>query len=294
MKTGRQHTRQCARQRGIAFRFVFLLIASQIPHFALPQQHCRFLYSTPGRLTSCSAGLSGRFAAIRNRAVEICTLDQTGIRTVSTFSRAGLGQPKLVDALNPHKMLVFYADQNSLLVLDQELSPLGEAIALESAGIWTPVAVCASLSGLCWVIDHSSNQLLLLDVLLRANVRKRLVLEADNMPLCMKEYESRLYVGFPQFISVFDQTGNLLEQIETPPYSVFQPAEGKLWLTVPDSSGLMGLETIDIKTRTRMSYILPQSTAEGTYCPLGNYILHCTTEKSQVYKITDNQIKTNE
>lgn len=64
-----------------------------------------------------------------------------------------------VDATNPWRILVYYARQSRITILDRFLAPTGE-IDLRPLGISTPTAVATSAEGGIWVYDPFNARLM--------------------------------------------------------------------------------------------------------------------------------------
>ena len=79
-------------------------------------------------------------------------------RQVYRFSSSRLGTPAAVDATDPLRIQVFYADYNILLILDKMLTPV-RTIDLSELGLTDVSAVCQAATGGFWAYDRAGSRL---------------------------------------------------------------------------------------------------------------------------------------
>jgi len=79
-------------------------------------------------------------------------------RLLTRYSNNRLGQATWLDVANPQKVLVWYADFRTVVVLDRNLTALGE-LNLISAGYPEVRTVAASADGNLWLYDEVAFQL---------------------------------------------------------------------------------------------------------------------------------------
>lgn len=103
-----------------------------------------------------------------------------------------------IDISNPLRILIFSKEFNSVLFLDNQLSPLGDAFLLEEKGIYnTPVACYASRGGF-WIYDGAENKIKHIDSNGLINIESGQLPASNQDPVFMKEYKSNLYLGFAE------------------------------------------------------------------------------------------------
>jgi hypothetical protein len=132
----------------------FLLQA--LPRLAA-QDSCRFLLRLPQQAQFATADkLSNFYLITPGNAVE--KYDSTG-RQVARYTNNRLGQAAAVDAFNPLRILLWYADFQTLVFLDRTLNEMGQ-LNLNAVGYPTAQCVANSLDGNIWLYDNASFQLL--------------------------------------------------------------------------------------------------------------------------------------
>jgi len=71
-------------------------------------------------------------------------------KLIYTYSNRSLGKLAMIDVSNPHKIILFYREQQVILLLDNSLSEIGRIELDNSSNI---VAVGAASDGYLWVFD---------------------------------------------------------------------------------------------------------------------------------------------
>jgi hypothetical protein len=104
------------------------------------------------------------------------------------------GRLRSLDVSNPLRILLFYRDFGTILLLDRMLKPL-DAIDLRRSSMMQVSAVATSYDNQCWVYDEQEARLRKIDA------QGRLVLESPDLRMIMDE------VPAPALLS--DQQGNV-------------------------------------------------------------------------------------
>lgn len=109
-----------------------------------------------------------------------------------SYSNKNLGRPSLIDASNPMKVLVFYPDQQTIILLDNQLAELS-ALTLKgniTAQNYQPSSICKhSGTDHIWMYDELSRKLIRLD-------------EGGNV-LAMSEAFDQLFDFSPEITALF-------------------------------------------------------------------------------------------
>jgi len=143
-----------------------------------------------------------------------------------TFSNLTYGNISFVDALNPHKILVFYKDFSRIVFLDNTLTENWRAIDLQEMGLEQASAVCSSYDNGLWIFDQVNFELFRYDQDLQMtqdvkNVQQltREVIQANFM----MESGDWLFINDPEKgIFVFDLFGTFFKKIPITGLNNFQ------------------------------------------------------------------------
>ena len=98
----------------------------------------------------------------KNEVVKYNSADSTQI----TYSNKTLGKPALIDVNNPMKILVFYPDYSTMVILDNTLSQISSLrlTTLNGTTACQPLAICReSESDFIWMYDALSRKLIRFD-----------------------------------------------------------------------------------------------------------------------------------
>lgn len=141
-------------------------------------------------------------------------IDTNG-NVIYSFSDAQLGNIHSIDVSNPLQILVFYKETQSLLILNNTLSPLSPPIRFDHLQLYNVKAVCSSSHGGFWVYDANQTQLLLFNSKLE-NIYKGTKLFIDNISNII-EFQNDVYIisenkGYWKF----NLKGELIEFIAIP------------------------------------------------------------------------------
>lgn len=152
---------------------------------------------------------------------EIIRQQLTGLNKV-TYSNVRYGTPTMVDAGNPLKTLVFYADQQVLVILDKMLAEIA-ALRLSNLNgrVYRPSILCRASGGdHFWMFDDLSQRIVRLD----ENGNQIAISEPwyqlfteQQTPLWMQSHADQLYVYTTSGqLCVFDAFATLGMQLDLP------------------------------------------------------------------------------
>jgi hypothetical protein len=129
--------------------------------------------------------------------------------SIAQFNEVKKGKVTQIDATNPLRILLYYADFNQVIILDNMLSKKN-VLKLNTIGIFNAPCIANSMDGNIWVYDQATNNLFKLDnqlaLLSTTNLRNMLTETID--PIYMVEQERNLFmVDSLQGIYKFDLYG---------------------------------------------------------------------------------------
>jgi hypothetical protein len=128
--------------------------------------------------------------------------------SIAFFNEIKKGKITQIDATNPLRVLVYYADYGNILILDNILS-LKSTLKLSSLGIVNAPCIANSADGNIWVYDPAGNLVKIStkpEISFTASLRN--VLEKAIDPVFMTEQDRALYiVDSTEGVKKFDQFG---------------------------------------------------------------------------------------
>ncbi len=134
----------------------------------------------------------------------------------ANFSNKNFGNLKLVDATNPLKVLLFYADFNQVVALDNKLSVRSET-ALRDINILQPLLICTSMNEGMWIFDQQDFQLKRLDLNLQVVQESGNIIQITGQkiePIQLLEANNYVYLNNPLTgILIFDLFGSYYKTI---------------------------------------------------------------------------------
>lgn len=212
-------------------RIIFLLAAmavklpGQTPHTAVLTLSIR-----QAAYAATSDHLSNIYLLTKASAVE--KYDSTG-KLTARYSNRRLGLATFVDCSNPLKLLVWYADFQTAVFLDRNLTELGRLNVAE-AGYPAVRCVASAADGNLWAYDEGTAQLLKL----RPNGEKVLESHPLNLafaqpfsPTCARDDAGQaIYLSDPnQGIAVFDPYAQWTQLLPIKQVEVFEVGRGLLY-----------------------------------------------------------------
>ena len=160
----------------------------------------------PGRIVSGDFqrfdvdNLGNIYALTRTNQLRKYTPDGDSVGVFNDVVR--YGRLRTLDVSNPLRIVLFYPDFGTILLLDRMLKPL-DAIDLRKSSMMQVSAVAASYDNHCWVYDEQEARLRKIDV------QGRLLLESPDLRMIMDDV--------PRPIHLSDQQGTV---------SMYDPARG--------------------------------------------------------------------
>ncbi|WP_372752958.1 hypothetical protein [Labilibaculum sp.] len=165
----------------------------------------------------------------------------------SSFSNSMLGRISDIDLNNPLQILIFYSDFNQILFLDRNLAEIGNAIDLYTYSDNETELVCSSPNGGFWIYNSSDKQSVhISDTGKKEN--QSLFLNSffeDVLPTKMKEYNSNLYLLYPeQGILHLDQNGQFKKKNFIPGIRNFEITKNTLFYTT--EKGIFSWKSLEL------------------------------------------------
>jgi hypothetical protein len=150
------------------------------------------------------------------------------------FNENNLGEIKSIDVSNPHQLLLFFGDYQTIVLLDRSLSEINR-FDLTDLGYLQVEAVGLSSDNQIWVYDP--NELLLQKIdqngeLVQESPDLSAILDDAFMPNRLIERDYQVFLNDPDYgVMIFDVFGNYQKTLEIKGLSYFQWREGALqWL----------------------------------------------------------------
>ncbi len=172
---------------------------------------CRYLFQIKQRAILVTADhLSNIYLIAENQQIE--KYDSTG-RRVAYYSNNRLGNADWMDVSNPLKILVWFADFQTIIMLDRTLNEIGRLNLLE-INLNTVRCVAMAQDGNIWLYDDAGF------LLRKITTAGEVILEGQPMNLvfpkrftatCIRDNGETVCISDPeQGIAAFDQYGYLL------------------------------------------------------------------------------------
>lgn len=142
---------------------------------------------------------------------ELNQFDKEGT-LLNTYSNRNLGNISFMDVSNPLRILVFYNNFNSILFLNNKLSPIAESVSLDDIGFSSVGSACSSSQNGFWIFDLRNMQPVLISSSLSILYKGSNITIPDSLssslPIYMCEDGKKLYLAFQHYgLFIFDQTG---------------------------------------------------------------------------------------
>ena len=156
---------------------------------------------------------------------EIKKYSQTG-DLLKIFSNKTIGKITSVDATNPLRILVFYKDFATILIIDDLLSQNGDAMNLLDYSLEQSDVICTSFNNGIWFFNRENMELVRLDetfkpVVNTGNLNR--LLSIDLKPNFMIEHNGYIYLNNPtEGVFVFDIYGTYFKTISIKGLQRFQ------------------------------------------------------------------------
>ena len=210
--------------------FAFWLLTADIN----AQDTCVYLFTIPQKADFATVdNLSNTYLL---KGFEAEKYDSTG-KFVSRYSNNRLGTPAFLDASNPLKLLVWYADFQTAVFLDRNMTELGRLNLLE-AGFPAVRRIAMAFDGNLWAYDEASSQLFKLS----ASGEKILESQPLNLefvkrfaPTCIRDDGGQgVYISDPaQSLAAFNPYGQFDKTLPFNGLENFEVIDGTLYFTEP-------------------------------------------------------------
>ena len=147
------------------------------------------------------------------------------------FSNNRLGDVGYIDVTNPLKVLVFYPDFYTVVVLDRQLNETGR-FDLVTMGYGQIESVGASRDGTLWLFDDHAQRLIKVDQqgeVLQQGEDLRLRFNERIKPSKIKEFGKRIFLNVPTSgILIFDLFGQYSTKVDAKHIDDFQCTEDQI------------------------------------------------------------------
>lgn len=242
------------------------------------------LFTLPVQAAFATADhLSNTYLVKTDNSVE--KFDSTGKR-VARYTNNRLGRIAFADAANPLKILLWYADFQTIVTIDRTLNEIGQ-LNLNETDFATTKCIGQAQDGNIWIYDDARFRLL------KITPAGALVLESQPLNLvfperlsatCIRDNGEKVFVSDPQQgISAFDQYGYLLKTFPDLKTSYFEVLRD--WLVIPEKDAIRYEHLSRFQT---LRVLLPAHarTPDAQVWTSDNYLFVQTKPGVQVYQIS--------
>ena len=163
---------------------------------------------------------------------EIKKYSQTG-DLLKIFSNKTTGKITSLDATNPLRILVFYKDFATILIIDDLLSQNGDPMNLQDYSLEQSDVICTSFNNGIWFFSRENMELIRLDenfkpVVNTGNLNR--LLNTDLKPNFMIEHNGYIYLNNPaEGVFVFDIYGTYFKTIPIKGLQHFQVKDNTMF-----------------------------------------------------------------
>jgi hypothetical protein len=133
-------------------------------------------------------------------------------KKIASFKNFSFGKIHSIDVTDPFKILVFYKETSTILILDQFLSIIGSPVLLNETEILDADAICNAANEGFWIHEYSTQRLLKYNFFLKEITSSNffLHLKLPESPLKMLENNRKLYLLFKGVgIQIYDEYGQI-------------------------------------------------------------------------------------
>lgn len=145
--------------------------------------------------------------------------------SLSAFNSRKYGTISHVDATNPYEILVFFADYNLVLFLDNYLSDNGKEVDLQTLGYDQISTACKSRANGIWIYDLIQQRAIHLNDNYKKDKQTLNLSQWFNeriTPNTLLEFNNQLFMASNEAIFVFDHFGTFKRKIPIPNTQDFQ------------------------------------------------------------------------
>jgi len=159
-----------------------------------------------------------------------------------------LGTISQVDVHNPLRILLFFKESNSIVYLNQELSPLGETINLDEKGNIDALAICSSVTNGFWIFNGFSKRLEYynekVELIHSSEVMNNFNFEEEKL-LNLQMYGDKIYMNAnTKGVLVFDIYGTYIKTLPVISANSFQVLENGLLFSEQNSILFYAFESL--------------------------------------------------
>jgi hypothetical protein len=197
--------------------FLALVLLASPLYAQQPETTLKYSHSIPiGSPTTIAADRNGNIYLL-DPSHNLLRLDSLGLPR-ATFSPPTRGRISTVDASNPLKLLLFYQDRQSLLLLDRFLHPIGDITLTDYTYTGNAGAAALTSDDGIWLFKETDFTLGKLDLRLRKMVVEtplNLILDRERFQVTgLREYQNMVYLlDVNGGIYVFDNLGNYKQKL---------------------------------------------------------------------------------
>ncbi len=168
---------------------------------------------------------------------------------LSSFSSDEFGEIHSIDASDPMKILIYFLDQNVILFLNNELSPIGSPIDLNKHGFFNTIVACQSNVGGFWIFDLERSRLFRLDkmgTVIAESIDLKMITGKTTEPSILKEYDSNVFLYEPETgVFLFDVFGTWEKSIPINNLIDFQVFNNNMFFFKDNSLSKLNLFTMN-------------------------------------------------
>jgi hypothetical protein len=151
----------------------------------------------------------------------------------SKYSCLSYGNLSSIDVSDPFRIVLFYKDFNTIIILDNKLNQIGEVYQLDKLGFSAVDAVCKSKQSGIWILDSYAQKLMLYSLNPKGFVREidiaRYTKPVNYITNIFENGEEILLIGKGKSVLVFNQLGGKLGIIDASPENTLQVKGNKLY-----------------------------------------------------------------
>jgi hypothetical protein len=166
------------------------------------------MYALQGTYKIVEVDKLGYIYLVRNNN-EIVKLD-ADYQTLFTYSLRGLGDIHQLNVDNPQKLMVYYADYNNLIFLDNTLSEI-KRLDLESLSLWDMQGATLARDNSIWLLDNANIRLIKIDesgkMLLSTNEQDPILRQYLTEIPQMINKDNMIYLNNGRDIGIYDEFG---------------------------------------------------------------------------------------
>jgi hypothetical protein len=144
----------------------------------------------------------------------------------SKYSSMGYGNLSSIDVSDPFRIVLFYKEFNTIVILDNKLNQIGEAYQLDKLGFSAVDAVCKSKQSGIWILDSYAQKLMLYSLNPKGFIHEidlaRYTKPINYLEIIVENGEDILLFGKGKSVLIFNQLGGKLGIVNACPENAFQ------------------------------------------------------------------------